>query len=281
MSKPFMMLYVADYLADTRHLTAEQHGAYLLLLMSMWRCGGYIPGDERSLAKLACLSLKQWRRVGAPVEALLTRQGEKITQQRLLSELQKASVISDARRAAAHRSHEVRSLKTHDTPRANAESLHEQSTLQREGNHNHIHNQNKKEKKPPAVAEAAPAVVSAVVLPAWVSPEAWQGYCDMRRRKRAPLTERAKGLVLKELEQLMRQGHDPNAVLDQSTQNSWTDVYALKSKDGKHAKQSANNNFLYAAAAYIDEQFNLAADSGGASADNPTADRTLIALLPA
>ena len=98
-----------------------------------------------------------------------------------------------------------------------------------------------KKKEPPAIAEVSVAAVPDIALPDWVSPEAWQGYCEMRKRKRAPMTERAEALVLKKLEQLRLSGQDPNAVLDQSTQNAWIDVFELKNRDGRFGKATANN----------------------------------------
>lgn len=59
--RPFMQLYVSDYLGDTRHLSCEQHGAYLLLLMTMWNAGGSLPDDDRKLARIVCLSVKKWK----------------------------------------------------------------------------------------------------------------------------------------------------------------------------------------------------------------------------
>lgn len=36
MNLPYMPFFVGDYTKDTRHLTLEQHGAYLLILMHLW-----------------------------------------------------------------------------------------------------------------------------------------------------------------------------------------------------------------------------------------------------
>ena len=43
---PYIQLYVSDYLADTMHLTAEEHGAYLLLIMNYWQTEKPIPKNR-------------------------------------------------------------------------------------------------------------------------------------------------------------------------------------------------------------------------------------------
>lgn len=90
MSTPFMQLYVADYLGDTRHLSCEQHGAYLLLLMAMWRAGGSLPADDTKLARIVSLTVTRWNRIKGDVMAFLTIEDGQITQKRLRAAIKKA-----------------------------------------------------------------------------------------------------------------------------------------------------------------------------------------------
>lgn len=55
---PYMQFYVADYLADTTHLTAEEHGAYMLLLFSYWQTGKPLRIDR--LATVARIPNDRW-----------------------------------------------------------------------------------------------------------------------------------------------------------------------------------------------------------------------------
>lgn len=66
--RPWMPLYVADYRAKTAHLNAAQHGAYLLLIMHYWSTGS-LPDDDKSLARIAAMTIAEWRRSRPVVEA--------------------------------------------------------------------------------------------------------------------------------------------------------------------------------------------------------------------
>ncbi len=61
---PALPLWTDAYLADTRHLSTLEHGAYLLLLMEAWRrpsCA--LPDNDVLLARLAGLSPSEWEAV--------------------------------------------------------------------------------------------------------------------------------------------------------------------------------------------------------------------------
>ncbi len=65
----------------------------------------------------------------------------------------------------------------------------------------------------------------------WIDPEAWNGFMEMRRAIKKPMTERAISMLVNRLEKLKQNGHDVNACLDQSTFHNWQDVYPLKDKE--------------------------------------------------
>jgi uncharacterized protein YdaU (DUF1376 family) len=67
----WMPLHIGDYLRETRHLTAEQHGGYLLLLMEYWT-KGCLPDDDALLARIASMTPKQWRRSRPTIQSLFS-----------------------------------------------------------------------------------------------------------------------------------------------------------------------------------------------------------------
>jgi len=58
----YMPFWVGDYLADTMHLTTEQHGAYVLMILAYWRHGKPLPNDEKFLKSVTKFSSHQWKK---------------------------------------------------------------------------------------------------------------------------------------------------------------------------------------------------------------------------
>jgi uncharacterized protein YdaU (DUF1376 family) len=118
-----MQLYVGDYLSDTLHLTTEQHGAYLLLLMTMWRAGAELPNDPGKLARIARVSPKRWPAIWAEISGFFTVDGDVIRNDRLTKEHQKAVSISQERKTAGKKGGNANALKNHNAGEANASDL--------------------------------------------------------------------------------------------------------------------------------------------------------------
>lgn len=87
MSKaPAMPIFIDAYLSDTTHLLTEEHGAYLLLLMAMWRRNGSVPDDDRDVARMVGLGLARWKKIKERLRPLLIFEQGRITQKRLKKE---------------------------------------------------------------------------------------------------------------------------------------------------------------------------------------------------
>ena len=90
MRRPWMPLYVGDYLGDTEHLSTVQHGAYCLLLLFAYWSRGNLPDDDRQLAHITRMSLRQWRRHRQVLQAFFY-DGWK--HKRVESELNRAEIV--------------------------------------------------------------------------------------------------------------------------------------------------------------------------------------------
>ena len=111
MTAPYLPLYVGDYMRDTRGLTAEQHGAYLLLLMCMWSSGGSLPADDKKLARFASCTPSRWSKIKADILAYFEVGEETITHRRLTAELEKAQEKSIKRSVSGTKGGHAKALK--------------------------------------------------------------------------------------------------------------------------------------------------------------------------
>lgn len=103
---PYMQFYVADYLADTAHLSAEEHGAYLLLIFNYWQTGKPIP--KKRLQKVARVSNDRWTDVEESLSEFFSDNGEEWVHDRIEADLTAAKEAQAQRAAAGKASAEAR-----------------------------------------------------------------------------------------------------------------------------------------------------------------------------
>lgn len=114
---PYMQLWVADFLGDTLHLSADEIGQYMLLLMASWRAGGFLSSD-RSYLERVCRGP-----VSDAVLAFFDEKDGEISQKRLLAELTRAKHLRNIRKEAGAKGGKAKALKSNDGDLANAKQV--------------------------------------------------------------------------------------------------------------------------------------------------------------
>lgn len=108
MGLPSMPVFVAEYIADTTHLSCEESGAYLHLLMALWLRGGSIPDSDGDFAKITKLSLKKWKAMRHRIEPFFSVADGVWTQNRLTKEINYVRGTSKKKSAAGVKGNKVR-----------------------------------------------------------------------------------------------------------------------------------------------------------------------------
>ena len=106
---PYMQLYIADYLADTMHLSTEEHGAYLLLMFNYWQTGRAIPKNR--LAKIARLSNDRWSAVEPSLKEFFNDNGIEWVHERIERDLEAVRSSVSQKSAAGKASARARKAK--------------------------------------------------------------------------------------------------------------------------------------------------------------------------
>ncbi len=106
---PYIQLYVSDYLADTQHLTTEEHGAYMLLIFSYWQTGK--PLKVSRLQTLARTFNERWPDVKETLSEFFTESNGEWIHSRIEEDLDKVKAKSIKNSEAGKASALARALK--------------------------------------------------------------------------------------------------------------------------------------------------------------------------
>ena len=207
----YFQFNIGDYASHTRHLTLMEDLAYRRMLDSYYLREQPLPLGPAEVARLIGM-----RDHIAEVEQVLTdffnetdlgwqhdRADAEITHFR-----DKSAKASSAGKASAQRRFNERS--TDVQPTNNQEPI--------------TNNQE------PDITPHKPPKGPEIAIPDWMPTEAWNGWLQMRKQRKKPLTDRAASRAINKLEAMRDAGQDITEVLDRSTMNGWTDLYEIKER---------------------------------------------------
>lgn len=237
---PYMQLYIADYLADTMHLSAEEHGAYLLLMFNYWQTGKPIPKNR--LAKIARLTNERWADVEPSLQEFFCDNGEEWVHLRIEEDLasvrEKLTKKSAAGKASvqARRSRKEADVQTKQERNLTGVQTDVEVVFEHDVNTKATNKDTDKDLKtdPPlnffwgnrGVKKFDPLDIT---LPNWISVSLWREWVEFRQALRKPIrTEQGANGAIRELEKFRQQGFSPEQVIRHSIANEYQGLFAPK-----------------------------------------------------
>jgi len=126
----WMPLWIGPYLADTQHLSRDEHGGYLLLLMAYWRAGAALPDDDKRLSAIAKATPKEWKGLRPVLAEFFTVADGVWSHKRVEEELRESMARKEKAASKAQAAAQARWCKSSSNATGNAPSipqaLHEQ-----------------------------------------------------------------------------------------------------------------------------------------------------------
>ncbi|MEO0699613.1 MAG: DUF1376 domain-containing protein, partial [Pseudomonadota bacterium] len=180
-SKPASMPLFGDaYLADTTHLTTEEHGAYFLLLLAAWRqdtCD--LPADDKKLARIAGLTPRRWKAMKPTIMEFWQVENGRMYQPRQRKEHAFVCKKSEQNRQAASKrwkAQTTENIKGGECERISERNAPPPPPIEPNGSN------------PPTPQRGKRSRGKAVEKPDDVSKQVWDDFLDLRKTKRAPVT---------------------------------------------------------------------------------------------
>ena len=237
---PYMQLYIADYLADTMHLSAEEHGAYLLLMFNYWQTGKPIPKNR--LAKIARLTNERWADVEPSLQEFFCDNGEEWVHLRIAEDLasvrEKLTKKSAAGKASvqARRSRKEADVQTKQERNLTGVQTDVEVVFEHDVNTKATNKDTDKDLKtdPPLNPPRGNRGVKKfdpldIALPNWISVSLWREWVEFRQALRKPIRpEQGANGAIRELEKFRQQGFSPEQVIRHSIANEYQGLFAPK-----------------------------------------------------
>ncbi|EFC6651547.1 DUF1376 domain-containing protein [Escherichia coli] len=237
---PYMQLYIADYLADTMHLSAEEHGAYLLLMFNYWQTGKPIPKNR--LAKIARLTNERWADVEPSLREFFCDNGEEWVHLRIEEDLasvrEKLTKKSAAGKASvqARRSRKEADVQTKQERNLTGVQTDVEVVFEHDVNTKATNKDTDKDLKtdpplnPPRGNRGGKKFDPLdIALPNWISVSLWREWIEFRQALRKPIrTEQGANGAIRELEKFRQQGFSPEQVIRHSIANEYQGLFAPK-----------------------------------------------------